>query len=180
MKVITIMSSPRDAGNSNTMVEQFGIWAEKKGHEIINYNLNKIDFQGCQACRVCKETGLYCILNDDLSGYWKQLIEADVLVLGSPNYMGTISGNLKLFIDRHYCTKDKEMKTKLEKEKLIILCMSQGKADESFYQSNYNVYQKYFKTHGFNMKIVTHCGHEHVEKDEDILNKISEISSNIF
>jgi len=177
MKILAIKSSPRDKGNTNTIIDN--ITAGISGKEVIEYNLDKLQYRGCNACRVCKEKDCYCVINDDLSEYWENLVEADVLIIGSPNYMGNICGTLKSFIDRHYCTKDKNMISKLKPNKRVILVFSQGKADKEYYMNNYEGLKKYLETHEMKVEMIIHSGHDHVTADQEFLKECFLLGQNI-
>lgn len=179
MKILAIKSSPRANGNSNTMIEKILQGAEEKGDIVFRYDLNEMDYKGCQACRVCKEKGIYCTINDDLQNYWDKFKTADVIVLGSPNYMGTITGTLKIFIDRHYCAKDVNMKPKIEPGKKAILVISQGNADEAYYKENYKFLEKYLGTLKMDVETIIHSGHTPAEKNEELMKKAYELGKNL-
>ena len=171
MKIIAVKSSPRKNGNTNAIIERILEGAEENEHHILRYDLENMNFKGCSACRACKENGSFCVIKDDLTHYWEELISADVLIWGSPNYMGTINGTLKTFIDRHYCTKDKSMKSKLQPGRKAIMVLSQGHSDSSYYLDNYRFLEKYLKTHKMDVDMVIHSGHTHASQDKELMDK---------
>lgn len=179
MKILAIKSSPRIKGNTNTIIDNIVAGAGASGKEIVEYNLDQLHYRGCTACRVCKEKEVYCVLKDDLTDYWENLVEADVLIIGSPNYMGNICGTLKSFIDRHYCTKDKSMKSKLKPNKRVVLVFSQGKADKDYYMNNYEGLKKYLETHDMKVEFIIHSGHDHVSEDTAFLKESFLLGQNI-
>lgn len=175
MKIIAVNSSPRKNGNTYAIIEKILEGAVKSGHDILKYDLEDMNFKGCTACRACKETGSFCVIKDDLIDYWNELISADVLVWGSPNYMGTINGTLKTFIDRHYCTKDKSMKSKLQSGRRAILVLSQGHSDPNYYLDNYRFLEKYLKTHEMDVEMMIHSGHSHANEDNALMQEAYEL-----
>lgn len=179
MKILVVKSSPRKQGNTNSIIDRIIEGAAENGHLVRAYDLNEMSFRGCQACRTCKEKGVYCILNDDLNDYWDKLRTADVLILGSPNYMGTVSGLLKSFIDRHYCTKDINMNTKLQPGKKAVLVFSQGNSNDTYYEENYRVIEKYLKTHQMDVQIVIHSGHIPAKENEGLMEKAYQLGKNL-
>lgn len=52
----------------------------------------------CIGCFECRK-GI-CIYDDDMPVILEKLRKADVIILGSPVYMGLISGQMKIFMDR--------------------------------------------------------------------------------
>ncbi len=179
MKILVVKSSPRKHGNTNSIIDKILEGAEENGHLVLPYDLNEMSYRGCQACRVCKEKGVYCVLNDDLNDYWNKLRTADVLILGSPNYMGTVSGLFKSFIDRHYCTKDINMNSKLQPGKKAVLVFSQGNSNESYYADNYRVIEKYLTTHEMEVQTIIHSGHVPAKENKELMEKAYQLGKSI-
>lgn len=100
--VLIVSSSPRKAGNSQLLCEQFQAGARSAGHsvDLIRLAEKKIDF--CHACDGCMRNGGTCVLKDDMGGILSLLQKADVLVLATPVYFYGISAQMKTFIDRTY------------------------------------------------------------------------------
>lgn len=98
-KVLIISSTPRKNGNSQILCEEFKKGAEEAGNEVelISLRENKIDY--CIACYSCKKTGK-CFQNDGMNEILEKMINADVLVFGTPIYYYDVAGQLKAFIDR--------------------------------------------------------------------------------
>lgn len=102
MKVLFFSGSPRKNGNTAAIIEQV---AEKvREHHIVeicyiaDYQIN-----GCKGCNVCQRnlvaTG--CIQKDMAAMLLDKIIDADVVVYGTPLYGHSYSGQLKIFMDRH-------------------------------------------------------------------------------
>lgn len=97
--VLIISSSPRIKGNSDTIAHEFEKGAlEANNHvDFINLAAKKINYcLGCYGCR--KEHK--CIQNDDFNSILEKVIKADVIVLATPVYFYSMTGQLKVFIDR--------------------------------------------------------------------------------
>jgi len=74
----------------------------RAGGESDFVKLTDLSFAGCKGCvRLCAEP-LACQLRDDLYPYYKELPEADAVVLGTPVYFGTINGIINSFIERFF------------------------------------------------------------------------------
>jgi multimeric flavodoxin WrbA len=102
MKIVAVLGSPRLNGNSTFIAERFLETANNLGAETQSFALNKLKYQGCQACRACKKSLEVCVIKDDLTDVLDAVRKADVVVLAAPVYFGDISGQMKLFIDRTY------------------------------------------------------------------------------
>ncbi len=100
MKILAINGSPRMYGRTHTLINCVTQEAEKNGHEIEYVHLQGIDFKGCYDCDYCRGEGNKCHCQDDLNPIIERIIEADILIMGSPVYLGGLTGVFKSFLDR--------------------------------------------------------------------------------
>lgn len=63
MKIVCLLGSPRNDGNSATIAKRFCETAEKLGSQVQTFALNKLTYKGCQACKGCKTKSDRCILS---------------------------------------------------------------------------------------------------------------------
>ena len=63
-------------------------------------NLYDYEIEHCIGCWSCYRNGT-CFHDDDFEALFIKLRDADVVVLGSPVYVGSASGMMKTFFDRH-------------------------------------------------------------------------------
>lgn len=99
MKVVIINSSPRINGNSHVLCRQFAKGAIESGHEAEIISLCEKKIAPCKACYGCSRSHV-CVQKDDMEEIFHDLQQADVIVLASPVYFYSISGPLKIMIDR--------------------------------------------------------------------------------
>jgi multimeric flavodoxin WrbA len=105
MKVLAINGSPRKGWNTATLLNRALEGAASEGAETELIHLYDLDFKGCISCFACKlKDGISygrCAVKDELTPLFKQIEEeVDVVILGSPIYFGTVSGELKSFMER--------------------------------------------------------------------------------
>lgn len=108
MKVLALIGSPRKNGNTSSMVDAVCKGAKAAGHEIEIINITDLNIHGCTACCACK-TGSnerHCSIQDDMQQLYPKIQQADCLVIGTPVYMGQMSGYMKNFFDRWYTFMD--------------------------------------------------------------------------
>ena len=154
MKVVCLLGSPREKGNSATIANRFCNTAEKFGAEIKTFVLNNLEYRGCQGCMACK-TGLdKCVLEDDLTEVLEAVRETDVLVLASPVYFWDISSQLKAFIDRtfSYLVPDfitNPVKSRLAPGKKLVFILAQNNPDQSSFANIIPKFDYFFKAYGF-------------------------------
>jgi multimeric flavodoxin WrbA len=74
------------------------------GAETELIHLYDLNYKGCISCFACKTKGgeSYgrCAVKDGLTPVFKKVEEADDIILGSPVYFGTISGEMRSFMER--------------------------------------------------------------------------------
>jgi multimeric flavodoxin WrbA len=104
MKVMAFNGSPRKEWNTATLLEKALEGAASRGAETELVHLYDLNFQGCQSCFACKTKGgeSYgkCAVQDDLTPVLKKVEQVDAMILGSPFYFGTVSGEMRSFMER--------------------------------------------------------------------------------
>jgi multimeric flavodoxin WrbA len=104
MKVLAINGSPRTTCNTATVLNYALEGAASRGAETELVHLYKLNFKGCISCFACKlkngESYGRCAVNDDLTPILKKAEEADAIILGSPIYLGTATGEMRSFSER--------------------------------------------------------------------------------
>lgn len=132
-KVLGVSGSPRSVSNTDIMVKEVLKGARDSGHQTTFIKLNDLNIKGCQACGYCREKPTNkCKLLDDGYDLLEMTIDCDVLVFGSPVYMGGVSAQAKLYLDRWYSFKDINRITKLTKDRRVIGVYAQGAKQGSF------------------------------------------------
>jgi multimeric flavodoxin WrbA len=100
MKVLGINASPRGKESQTLrLVKAVMEGAELAGAETECLDLCEIEIGYCTACGVCYETG-ECTLVDDFPELFDRMMEADGIVLGSPNYIDSVTARMKAAFDR--------------------------------------------------------------------------------
>ena len=100
--ILAISSSPRRGGNSELALRSFCRAAEEKEIPVEMIRLHELNLQPCHACDRCAKSGI-CAIQDQMQTLYKKVIAATALVLATPIYFGSLSAQLKLFIDRFQC-----------------------------------------------------------------------------
>jgi multimeric flavodoxin WrbA len=104
MKVMAFNGSPRKKHNTATLLECALKGAASRGSATELIHLYDLNYKGCISCFACKTKGgkSYgrCAVQDDLTPIFRKIEEADAIILGSPIYYGTVSGEMKSFMER--------------------------------------------------------------------------------
>jgi len=99
-----VNGSPRKRWNTAMLLEKALEGAASRGAETELIHLYDLDFKGCTSCFGCKLKGgkSYgkCAMTDGLTPILEKLGDADAFLLGSPIYFGTVSGEMRSFMER--------------------------------------------------------------------------------
>ena len=97
--LVVIQGSPRADGNCGTLAS----WAVEAAHDAgrtaqVIYP-HDLDIHCCIGCYQCYNTGS-CVFDDDMTGIIDAIRGASLIIACSPVYTNTVTGALKLVIDR--------------------------------------------------------------------------------
>ena len=102
MKVLGLSGSMRREGNTAQLIKVVLQRCKDAGIKTEFVSLAGKKISPCMGCEKCKEKK-WCINEaDDWDGIVRKVLDADVLVIGSPTYYYDVNGQLKNFIDRTY------------------------------------------------------------------------------
>lgn len=104
MKLLAINGSPRKTWNTATLLQKAVEGAASQGADAETIHLYDLNFSGCVSCFACKTIGREsygrCAVKDDLAPILEKVPETDVLLLGSPIYFGSVTGEMQSFLER--------------------------------------------------------------------------------
>ena len=96
--------SPRKGWNTALLLEKALEGAAAKGAITEIIHLYDLKYKGCVSCFSCKEKGGKnygrCAVRDDLSEILARVKECDAVILGSPIYLASITGETQSFLER--------------------------------------------------------------------------------
>lgn len=98
-KLISINGSPRPGNNTGRMLHIFTAAAERFGMTVEEVELRTFDLKMCRGCLACFKSGR-CMHRDGLNELMTRVENADGVVLASPVYYGSVTAQLKSFMDR--------------------------------------------------------------------------------
>ena len=100
MKILALIGSPRGMkGNTGRLLEEVLTGVREEGGEVEIVSLAQAALQPCVACDACHKTGI-CHLHDDYETIKEQLLGCDAFILASPNYIFSVTAQMKTFFDR--------------------------------------------------------------------------------
>lgn len=101
MKILGIVCSPRKEGNTEILINEALKEAKKYGAKIEIIKINEMNILPCDGCGSCHTAGK-CRIDDDMQSLFDKLVDVDGIILGSPVYFWSVSGQAKIFMDRTY------------------------------------------------------------------------------
>lgn len=134
-KIVILNGSPRKNGKTASLVKAFIEGAEGAGNEVRELYLQGMNIGGCMACEACSKNGGQCVQKDDMAQVNEAVEWSDVIVFASPMYWGTITGQLKVVIDRLYAEFNKLGWNGFKKETALLMT-----ARGDFYQQALDFY----------------------------------------
>jgi multimeric flavodoxin WrbA len=104
MKIIAVNGSPRKSWNTAKLLKHALAGAAGSGADTELVNLYDFEFKGCISCFACKKIGDKhygrCATKDGLTPILQKILEVDALILGTPVYFGTETGEMRSFLER--------------------------------------------------------------------------------
>ena len=100
MKVLLINGSPHVRGCTYTALSEVASELINQGISTQIFHIGTDPIAGCIACGSCRKNGGRCFRNDVVNEVMSLAAQSDGIVLGSPVYYASISGQLSSFLDR--------------------------------------------------------------------------------
>lgn len=185
MKIIGINGSPRIGGNTDTLLDKVLEGAKSKGAQIEKIILNTLEFSPCQECENARDDGT-CIIKDDMQPLYKKIDEADVVILASPIFFGSLSAQTKMMVDRFQCVWRAKYILKKEvfkNKKRGVFISVEASQRQSFFDNAKSIVKNLFATINAEYKEELFCSNldekGSVLKYEDALKEAFEIGKGI-
>lgn len=172
MKILVLNGSPRPHGNTAAMVDAFVEGAKEQEHDITVIPVCQKKIAGCLSCEYCHTKGDgRCIQKDDMQEIYPILDEAEMIVLASPIYYHSFTGQLQCAINRIYALdKPKNLKK-------AALIMSSG-SDHVYCGAIYE-YQNSFLNYLHLEDMGIFSAYDKQNKSEETLNKLREFGRSL-
>lgn len=156
MKAIAVNGSPRKEWNTATLLKRTLDGAKSVGAETEMINLYNLNYKGCISCFACKRKDSkfvgHCAVRDDLTEVLEKVITSDVLLLGSPIYLGNVTGEMSSFLERlifmniSYSKEDySNFQGKINAGFIYTMNVPQTAVDASGYQYIFDMHKRYMQ-----------------------------------
>ena len=134
-KIIILNGSPRKAGNTSALTAAFAKGAKEAGNSVTEFFLDGMNINGCKGCFGGGKDHLSpCAQKDDMDKIYPIYKEADIVVLATPLYYWTISGQLKTAFDRLFAVAECDKDYRNPKKESVLIMAAEGHGfEESVY-----------------------------------------------
>jgi multimeric flavodoxin WrbA len=130
MKILFINGSHRKNGSTKALLNETLSECKKSGVDCSFVDLADYEIKYCQAhdSEFCKTKG--CVYKDGIEKILKQMEKADAIIIGSPVYMGSVTGKLKAFMDRTVILRRKDFRLSQKVGAAVAVGKVQGGGQE--------------------------------------------------
>jgi multimeric flavodoxin WrbA len=125
LKVLGIICSARRGGNTEILVREALEGAKDTGANVELLKISEMKIAPCDGCMTCHQSG-ECRIKDDMQKIYEKLLAADGIILGSPVYFWSISGQAKPLMDRTYALRYRHHKLKNKVGGAIVVAGRRG------------------------------------------------------
>lgn len=132
-KILILNGSPRANGNTAALVKAFTEGAESAGNEVTCFDLQKMNIHACLGC-CCggKDAASPCVQKDDMGKIYPHYMDADIVVLASPMYYWSVSGQLKCAFDRLFAVAELDANYANPVKDCVLLMAAEGDTESNF------------------------------------------------
>jgi multimeric flavodoxin WrbA len=100
-RILGIVGSPREGGNTDTLVTETLRGAEEAGAAAHKLFIGRYRIAPCASCGACAKTGR-CVSHDGMDELVPLMEQHQIWVLGTPIYWWGPTAQMKVFIDRWF------------------------------------------------------------------------------
>jgi len=101
MKILGLVGSYRKLGNTEVLVKEALMEAQRLGAEVDILRLTDLEIKPCKGCMACIFKQEACRIQDGWSQLRDMLNKSDGVILGAPTYILGPPGIIKMIIDRN-------------------------------------------------------------------------------
>jgi multimeric flavodoxin WrbA len=125
LRIIGLVCSPRRNGNTEILISEALEEAGKNGAETEIIRTTDMNILPCDGCAYCHNKGK-CRIDDDMQGLYNKMLKADGIILGSPVYFWSVSGQAKILMDRTYALRYPHHRLKNKPAGAIVVAGRRG------------------------------------------------------
>jgi multimeric flavodoxin WrbA len=100
MKILLISASPRKEKSQTFLLAKEALKGLGVSAKVEIIHLCDHDIKFCQNLEECHKKILHCSVKDDVTMLLKKMLDADGIILASPNYINQVTASMKALFDR--------------------------------------------------------------------------------
>jgi len=101
MKILGLVGSYRKLGNTEVLVKEALMEAQRLGAEVDVLRLTDLRINPCKGCMACAFKQEECRIPDGWCTFRDKLVKSDAVILGAPTYLLGPAGIIKMITDRN-------------------------------------------------------------------------------
>lgn len=155
VNIVGFSASPRPRGSTAWVVDTILEGARHQGAQVRIWSPAGLELQPCRACFGCKAGDRHCVIQDDMPRIHASILEAQALVLGMPIFMGQMSAQAKMFLDRLHPLFAPRFSPSFQERnagKALVLAFVQGNPDPELFRIYVDYTRQTFGTLEFDVK----------------------------
>ena len=131
--IIILNGSPHLKGNTAMLCDAFMKGAESAGHAVTRFDLQKLDIHGCLGCmKGGKNPASPCVQKDGMEAIYPAYRNADLVVLASPMYYWSVSGQLKTVFDRLFAVAECDPNYANPRKECALIMAAEGDTPDNW------------------------------------------------
>jgi putative NADPH-quinone reductase len=107
MNVLGLCASYRKVGNTEILIKEALESCSEEGAETTFLRLTDLHIEPCKGCMACIFRDEPCAIKDDMTVLLETMEQHDFLILGSPTYLLSPPGIIKMILDRFFMAQQK-------------------------------------------------------------------------
>lgn len=119
-KILGIMGSPRENGNTHVMISKIFEGAQSEGAHTELILLKDQYIKECDGCHSCWK-GNECSKMDDMNKLFYKISESDVWIFGTPVYWYGPTAIIKAFLDRFVYFNCPKNRVKIKRKEALLV-----------------------------------------------------------
>ena len=131
MNILILEGSPNRHGSSNLLADEFIRGAREAGHTVSVIDAAHAELHPCTGCVRCGYEGP-CVQKDDMDAIYPHYKDADLVVLASPMYYWSLSGQLKCAFDRLFAVMELSPSYENPVKDCVLLMAAEGDTESNF------------------------------------------------
>ena len=129
MKLLALMGSPREGGNTDMLVDEAVEAAAEAGADVEKINLHTaLAGEMCNGCLACTQAAK-CVVDPATDAVLEKIKAADAVLLASPVWWLSVSSQVKALIDHFQVFLNDDFTSRIPAKRIGVICVCGGKEE---------------------------------------------------